>query len=100
MKLNVAENYTLLFDILKLPSIRILAIALLTSQVKYGLWIYTFNIHRYPWRINTSMELARTPHFVDVVVCQNQFYVCFIYIKIGIRPGPYQIIYVYFPISI
>jgi len=33
VKLNVAQNYTLLWDILKLPSIRILAIALLTAKV-------------------------------------------------------------------
>lgn len=33
VKLNVTQNYSLLCDILKLPSIRILAVALLTAKV-------------------------------------------------------------------
>lgn len=33
VKLNIVQNYSLLWDILKLPSIRILAIALLTAKV-------------------------------------------------------------------
>jgi len=34
IKLNIFQNYSLLWDILKLPSIRILAIALLTAKVR------------------------------------------------------------------
>lgn len=33
VKLNIFQNYSLLWDILKIPSIRVLAIALLTSKV-------------------------------------------------------------------
>lgn len=33
VKLNILQNYSLLWDILKIPSIRVLAIALLTSKV-------------------------------------------------------------------
>ncbi|XP_001944982.1 acetyl-coenzyme A transporter 1 [Acyrthosiphon pisum] len=36
VKLNVVQNYTLLCDIIKLPSIRILAIALLTAKVGFS----------------------------------------------------------------
>lgn len=35
VKINVIQNYKLLWDILKLPSIRILVLALLTMKVKY-----------------------------------------------------------------
>lgn len=33
VKLNISKTYSLLWDIMKLPSIRILAIALLTARV-------------------------------------------------------------------
>lgn len=36
VKLNVTQNYSLLCDILKLPSIRILAVALLTAKVGFS----------------------------------------------------------------
>jgi len=34
VKLNIVQNYSLLWDILKLPGIQILALALLTAMVK------------------------------------------------------------------
>lgn len=34
VKINVLQNYKLLWDVFKLPSIRVLALALLTMKVK------------------------------------------------------------------
>ncbi|KAL5239633.1 hypothetical protein ACI65C_007043 [Semiaphis heraclei] len=52
VKLNIVQNYSLLWDILKLPSIQLLAVALLTAKVLYrteikyygGIWKRTMRI--------------------------------------------------------
>lgn len=41
VRLNVIQNYSLLWDIMKLPNIQLLAIALLTSRVSTTI-IYTY----------------------------------------------------------
>lgn len=40
VQLNVVQNYTLLYDILKLPSVKILALALVTAKVIFFLFYY------------------------------------------------------------
>lgn len=79
VKLNVVQNYSLLCDILKLPSIRILAIALLTAKVNIII-IFKDLLH-----ISISIALSFVDHISHYFENKsNQFFVGFVYSKIGI----------------